>query len=60
MIPGGVYFGESTILRRSLMRGSTTEVINRFLDAAVIEANNRQRSREQGIVRREGLIMISK
>ena len=45
LIPGGVDVGESMILRRSLRRGSNTEVLNMGLDVAVIEANNMWRKR---------------
>ena len=47
-------------LRISLSRGYTAEVLNRGLDAAVIEAKNHWRKREQGIGGGEGLIMIEK
>ena len=46
LIPGGVYVGKIMSLRILLRRGSMTEVLNRYLDAAVIESKNRWRKRE--------------
>ena len=48
MIPTGVDIGKYMVLRISLMRGSTTEVLNRGLETSVIEANNIWRNREVG------------
>ena len=48
MIPVGVDVRESMILRRSLSRGSTAEIINRVLDVKFIEAKNRCMKRELG------------
>ena len=58
MIPAVVEIGEDMSLRISLMRGSTTEVLNRGLDTSVIDSNNIWRNRERGIGGGEGLIMI--
>ena len=58
MISGRVDVGESTSLGRSLKIGSMAEVLNIGLDAAVIEAKNWWRKREQGRGGREGLIII--
>ena len=46
-------------LRISLMRGSTTEVLNRGLDTSVIDSNNIWRNRERGIGGGEGLSMVT-
>ena len=59
LITGGVDVGESTSLRRSLRRGYTTELLNRGLDVASIEANNWCRKREIGRDGGEGLITIA-
>ena len=48
MIPVGVDVREIMILRRSLSRGSTAEIINRVLDVKFIEAKNRCMKRELG------------
>ena len=50
LIPEGVSVGENISLMRFLRRGSTTEVLNRVLDTALIETNNpwRRRKRERG------------
>ena len=48
MIPVGVDVRESMILRRSLSRGSTAEIINRVLDVKFIEAKNRCMKRYLG------------
>ena len=58
MIPTGVDIGEDMILRRSLTRGSTTEVLNRGLYTPVIDANNRWINREVGREGDEGLSMM--
>ena len=49
-----VYIGKEMSLRRSLRRGSTTEVLNRGLDTLVIETNNRFIKREGWRVERVG------
>ena len=46
-------------LRRYLRRGSTTEVSNRGLYMAEIEANSRRRKRDRGIGGGQRLIMIA-
>ena len=58
LILRGVDVGESTSLRRSLMCGYAMEVLNRGLDTAVIEANNRWRKRERVRGGGDGLIKI--
>ena len=47
LIPEGVGVGENMSLRRSLIRGSTTEVLHRVLDTVVIDDNNRWRNMEK-------------
>ena len=47
MKPLGVEFGGNVILRISLRKGSTVELLNMGLNAAFIEANNSWRNREQ-------------
>ena len=47
LIPDGVEEEEDMILRRSLIRGLTTEVLNNGLESSVIELNNRWRKRER-------------
>ena len=48
LIPARLDIGMDTRLRRSLRRGSTTEVLNRVLDTSVIKSNNIWRKREGG------------
>ena len=50
LITEGVDVGENMRLRRLFRVGSTTEVLNRGVDTAVIESNNQSRNREMVIV----------
>ena len=59
LILGGIAVGEIMIFRISLRRGSTTEVRNRGLDTAVIEANYWWRKIDPGIHWGEILSMIA-
>ena len=45
LIPDGVNVGEDMSLKMSLRRGSTTEVVNKYLYFSVVEENNHWRKR---------------
>ena len=58
LIPAGVEIKKEISLRRSMRRGSTTEVLNRVLDTLVIYANNRWRNIDGGRGGFRGLRMV--
>ena len=59
LIQVGVDIGEDMSLRRSLMRGYTTEVLNRRLETSVIEDNNIRRKGDGGRWGDKGLSTVA-
>ena len=59
MIPSGVEIGKEMSLRRSLRRGSTTEMPKTGLDTSVIKNKTIWRKREGGRGGGEGLRMVA-